>query len=78
MFDYCGIDPAFYANRRRSFDEILPWDHLDYGVTKAFLRKECERAYNSEASPNCREKCMNCGALKYKGGVCYEKRQSDL
>ena len=78
VFDYCGIDPAFYANRRRSFDEILPWDHLDYGVTKAFLRKECERAYNSEASPNCREKCMNCGALKYKGGVCYEKRQSDL
>ena len=78
VFDYCGIDPAFYANRRRSFDEILPWDHLDYGVTKAFLKKECERAYNSEASPNCREKCMNCGALKYKGGVCYEKRQSDL
>lgn len=74
VFEYCGIDPAFYANRRRSFDEILPWDHLDYGVTKEFLMRECERAYNSEPSPNCREKCMGCGAMKYKGGVCYEKR----
>ena len=69
-----GIDPAFYANRRRSFDEVLPWDHLDYGVTKSFLRRECERAYRSEASPNCREKCMGCGAMKYGGGVCYEER----
>ena len=74
VFEACGIDPAFYANRRRSFDEVLPWDHLDYGVTKAFLRAECERAYRSEASPNCREKCMGCGAMKYQGGVCYEKR----
>lgn len=69
-----GIDPAFYANRRRSFDEVLPWDHLDYGVTKSFLKRECERAYRSEASPNCREKCMGCGAMKYGGGVCYEER----
>ena len=73
-FEACGIDPAFYANRRRSFDEILPWDHLDYGVTKEFLQRECERAYRSEASPNCREKCLGCGCAKYKGGVCYEKR----
>ena len=67
-FEACGIDPAFYANRRRS------WDHLDYGVTKDFLHRECERAYRSEASPNCREKCLGCGCTKYKGGVCYEKR----
>lgn len=73
-FEACGIDPAFYANRRRSFDEVLPWDHLDYGVTKEFLQRECERAYRSEASPNCREKCLGCGCTKYKGGVCYEKR----
>lgn len=78
VFDACGIDPAFYANRRRSFDEVLPWDHLDYGVSKKFLRQECERAYRSEASPNCREKCLGCGAAKYGGGVCYEKRQSVL
>ena len=74
VFEACGIDPSFYANRRRSFDEVLPWDHLDYGVSKKFLQSECERAYRSEASPNCREKCMGCGAMKYGGGVCYEKR----
>ena len=74
VFEDCGIDPAFYANRRRSFDEILPWDHLDYGIKKSFLKRECERAYNSEASPNCREKCLGCGAAKYGGGVCFEKR----
>ena len=74
VFEECGIDPAFYANRRRSFDEILPWDHLDYGVTKEFLKRECERAYASKPSPNCRENCMNCGAKKYGGGICYEKR----
>ena len=74
VFEACGIDPSFYANRRRSFDEVLPWDHLDYGISKKFLQSECERAYRSEASPNCREKCMGCGAMKYGGGVCYEKR----
>ena len=74
VFEECGIDPAFYANRRRSFDEVLPWDHLDYGVSKEFLIRECERAYASQSSPNCREKCMMCGCKKYKGGVCYEER----
>ena len=74
VFEECGVDPAFYANRKRSFDEILPWDHLDYGVSKKFLISECRRAYESKPSPNCREKCMGCGAMKYGGGVCYEKR----
>jgi radical SAM family uncharacterized protein len=78
VFDECGIDPSFYANRRRSFDEILPWDHLDYGVTKEFLKRECERAYASTASPNCREKCMMCGVKKYGGGVCFEERKNLL
>ena len=74
LFDECGIDPAFYANRRRSFDEILPWDHIDYGVTKSFLKKECEKAYQNTTTPNCREKCSGCGAAKYGEGVCFEKR----
>ena len=78
VFEECGIDPAFYANRRRSFDEVLPWDHLDYGVTKEFLKRECERAYASVPSPNCREKCMMCGVKKYGGGVCFEKRSDIL
>lgn len=74
LFDECGIDPAFYANRRRSFDEILPWDHIDYGVTKTFLKKECEKAYQNQTTPHCREKCSGCGAARYGEGVCYEKR----
>ncbi len=73
-FDACGLDPAFYANRTRSLDEVFPWDHLDYGVTKDFLKTECERAYQEVTTPNCREKCSNCGALCYKGGLCVEKR----
>jgi len=73
-FDACGLDPAFYANRTRSLDEVFPWDHLDYGVTKDFLWAEHERAYQGLTTPNCREKCSNCGILCYKGGLCVEKR----
>ncbi len=74
-FAACGIDPAFYANRQRSFDEVFPWDHLDYGIRKEFLIEECERAYRAETTPNCREKCSHCGAACYGGGVCVEKRE---
>ena len=76
IFDECGIDPAFYANRRRSFDEILPWDHIDYGVTKTFLKKECQKAYENTTTPHCRLQCSGCGAAKYGEGVCFEKRQN--
>lgn len=70
-FEECGIDPAFYANRERVADEIMPWDHISTGVSKRFLRSECEKAYRSEASPNCREKCLGCGASKLLcGGKC--------
>lgn len=75
-FEVCGIDPAFYANRQRSFDEVFPWDHLDYGIRKEFLQAECERAYRAETTPNCREKCSGCGAACYKGGLCVEKREN--
>lgn len=73
LFSECGIDPAFYANRRRCFDEILPWDHIDYGITKAFLQKECQKAYQNITTPHCREKCSGCGAARYGEGVCFEK-----
>lgn len=76
IFEECGIDPAFYANRRRSFDEILPWDHIDYGVSKQFLIKECRKAYNNTTTPHCRLQCSGCGAAKYGEGVCLEKRQN--
>ena len=75
IFEECGIDPAFYANRRRSFDEILPWDHLDYGVKKSFLIKECQKAYENTTTPHCRLQCSQCGAAKYGKGVCFEERK---
>ena len=74
LFDECGVDPDFYAIRNRSSDEVLPWDFLDYGVTKEFLKKECEKAYKDTTTPHCRLKCSNCGANRYGGGVCFEKR----
>ena len=73
IFEECGVNPEFYTSRKRSFDEILPWDFIDYGVNKSFLKSECLKAYESTTTPNCREKCSACGAAKYKGGVCYEK-----
>lgn len=78
VFSACGIDPAFYANRQREFDEVFPWDHLDYGIRKEFLIEECRRAYQAETTPNCREKCSNCGAACYKGGICVEKRKDPV
>ncbi|MCH5298289.1 MAG: TIGR03960 family B12-binding radical SAM protein [Ruminococcus sp.] len=74
LFEELGIDADFYATRQREFDEILPWDFLDYGVSKKYLIKECEKAYADTTTEHCRLKCNNCGAAKYGGGVCYEGR----
>jgi len=74
IFTSCGVDPSFYANRRRSFDEVLPWDHLDYGIQKSFLINECKKAYADTTTQNCREKCSACGAACFNGGICYESR----
>lgn len=71
-FEETGIDPAFFANRRREYDEILPWDHISVGVTKTFLKREHQRALREEITPNCRQNCENCGAKGFNGGVCYE------
>ena len=71
-FETTGIDPDFYNLRKREADEIFPWDFIDCGVTKSFLRKEWERAMNGEVTPNCRRQCSGCGAASYGGGVCYE------
>ena len=64
VFDECGIDPSFYANRRISYDEILPWDVIDIGVNKSFMISESKKAYESVTTPNCKEKCSGCGANK--------------
>lgn len=70
-FAEAGLDPKFYR-RERSYDEILPWDKIDIGVTKDFLIRENENAKRGIVTPNCREKCSGCGASCFKGGVCYE------
>ena len=70
-FDQCGIDPDFYT-RERSFEEILPWDMIDVGVSKKFLINEAKRAEQGVVTPNCRAKCAGCGAASFGEGVCYE------
>ena len=70
-FEACGVDPAFYANRTREKDELLPWDVTSVGVTKNFLWRERERAYEAVITPDCRVQCTGCGANKlYPGGKC--------
>ena len=71
-FENTGADMAFYNERERKADELFPWDFIDIGVTKEFLRREWERAMKGEVTPNCREQCSGCGAAKFGGGVCYE------
>lgn len=74
-FSDAGIDMAFYT-RERSYDEILPWDIVDIGVSKEFMKKENEKAKEAAVTPNCREKCSACGAAALcktkKGCVCFE------
>ena len=62
VFEECGIDPSFYANRRLGYDEILPWDVIDIGVSKSFMISENKKAHESITTPNCKEKCSGCGA----------------
>ena len=71
-FEECNVDPSFYANRRRDYDEILPWDHMDYGMPKSFLIRENKRAYEGVTTMNCRQRCAGCGCDKLNGGVCNE------
>lgn len=70
-FEKCGIDPDWYL-RERTYDEVLPWEHIDIGVTKEFFMRENEKAKRGETTPNCREKCAGCGASSFKAGVCFE------
>ena len=63
-FEKCGVDPAFYANREFSTEELLPWDVIDVGVRKAHLLRERQRCYESTLSPDCRKQCSACGAAR--------------
>ena len=71
-FEETGVDPGFYTVRERPLDEILPWDFIDSGVTKEFLKREYAHALEGVVTKNCRQQCSGCGAGKYQGGVCIE------
>ena len=76
VFRDLGVDMAFYANRQISTDEITPWDHLHYGVTKRYLISEYEKALSAKTTPPCNRHCAGCGANKLLGGACFEYDQS--
>lgn len=71
-FQECGVDPSFYANRRIAYDEILPWEHLDYYVSKEFFVRENKTAHEAVTTPHCRLKCSGCGVSKKIGGKCFD------
>ncbi len=71
-FRECGISIDFYNLRKRELDEILPWDFIDCGVSKSFLRREWQHAQDGKVTPNCRMQCSGCGAAQFQGGVCLE------
>ena len=73
-FDACGLSIDFYTTSERSLEEIFPWDFIDSGVSKAFLKREWENANREQVTPNCRQRCSACGAMKFKGGVCFENK----
>ena len=61
-FRVCGLDPEFYVSRVRGEGELFPWDVVDLGVTKSYLARERRAAYQGAVTPDCRVKCMGCGA----------------
>ena len=73
-FSETGLDPDFYANRRRDFSEVLPWDHINTGISKEFLEQECKKAYEGDLTRNCLNGCSNCGASVYGTGICLKSR----
>lgn len=71
-FETCGLSVDFYTTRERSLEEIFPWDFIDAGVSKEFLKREWLNAIGEKLTPNCRQKCSACGAMRFGGGVCHE------
>ncbi|MDO4288367.1 MAG: TIGR03960 family B12-binding radical SAM protein [Eubacterium sp.] len=73
VFEAAGVDPDFYALRQRPFDEVLPWDFIDIGVTKEFLQKEWQKAMEAALTPYCKAGCSSCGIMQFsKGWKCHE------
>lgn len=73
-FADCGVDMDFYTKRERSLEEVFPWDFIDTGVTKEFLKREWKNAIAENVTPNCKMHCSGCGAARFKTGVCMAER----
>ena len=69
-FQECGIDTDFYTTRVRSLDEIFPWDFIECGVSKEFLKREWQKALEEQTTPNCKQQCSACGASRFECGIC--------
>ena len=76
-FEEENVSIDFYTTRERELDEIFPWDFLDCGVTKEFLKREWLKAGWEEVSLNCKLKCQGCGANRFGGGICFEERVNE-
>ena len=75
-FSECGVDIDFYTTRERDLEEIFPWDFIDCGVTKDFLKREWKNAHSEQVTPNCKMNCQGCGAARFGGGICFEPREN--
>lgn len=71
-FDECGLTMEFYASRKREYDEVMPWDHLDYYISKEFLVRENKKARAAQTTEHCRNKCSACGVSREIGRACFE------
>ena len=65
-FNHSGLTPEFYLHRPISTGEVLPWDHIKSGVSKGYLKKEWKKALEQKTTPDCREKCLECGVCDHK------------
>lgn len=77
-FAACGLDPDFYNYRPLGLEEPAPWDHLNVGVSRAFLAREYNKALRAETTPPCNRQCSGCGANKLLGGPCFAYNQDQL
>ncbi|MCI9162823.1 MAG: TIGR03960 family B12-binding radical SAM protein [Lachnospiraceae bacterium] len=73
-FEACQVSIDFYTTRERKLDETFPWDFIDAGVAKEFLKREWQNAIRESVTPNCRQRCSGCGARDFGGGVCFENQ----
>ena len=72
-FDECNVSMDFYTTRVRDLDEIFPWDFIDAGITKEFLKREWNKSLAAEVTLNCKEKCNGCGAGRFNSGICVNR-----